>query len=68
MVTDLSMPGISGWDLVSELRARGLEVPVLMVTGHVDAAEPATNLGRFQLLQKPVSSEQLSQRLRALMG
>ena len=68
VVTDLSMPGISGWDLVSELRARGLEVPVLMVTGHVDAAEPATNLGRFQLLQKPVSSEQLSQRLRALMG
>jgi signal transduction histidine kinase/CheY-like chemotaxis protein len=68
VVTDLSMPGISGWDLISELRARGLEIPVLMVTGHVDAAEPAMNLGRFQLLQKPVSPDQLSQRLTALMG
>jgi CheY-like chemotaxis protein len=32
VLTDLSMPGMSGWRLISLLRRRGLTVPILVVS------------------------------------
>ena len=68
VVTDLSMPGISGWELISEIRSRGLQIPVLMLTGHVGTTEPVEGLGRFLLMQKPVTPDQLTRRLTALIA
>jgi CheY-like chemotaxis protein len=72
VVTDLSMPGLSGWDLIRELRARQPDLPVLMLTGHVEDDETApmgeARPDRFLLLEKPVTPDQLAERLAALIG
>jgi signal transduction histidine kinase/CheY-like chemotaxis protein len=71
VVTDLSMPGMSGWQLVRELQSRQRRLPTIMLTGHVgEAARDAArhpHAERFLLLQKPVPPEQLANRLNALI-
>ena len=32
ILLDVMMPGMSGWDLCRELRRRGLDIPVIMLT------------------------------------
>jgi signal transduction histidine kinase len=71
LVTDLSMPGMSGWDLLRAVEARRPSLPAIMLTGHVgdvgaDAAHPPPD--RFLLLQKPVPPTQLAGRLTALIS
>lgn len=34
LVADCDMPGIGGVELIARLRARGLQVPAILVTGH----------------------------------
>ena len=33
VMTDLGMPGLTGWDVVKDIRSSGSKVPVIMVTG-----------------------------------
>jgi signal transduction histidine kinase len=71
VITDLSMPGRSGWDLLRELRTSRPELPAIMLTGHVGDLT-AEALGhphaeRFMVLQKPVSPEQLALQLTMLI-
>jgi CheY-like chemotaxis protein len=72
LITDLSMPGKSGWDLVRELQSRRPDLPIVMLTGHVgdDATEALDHPhgGRFLLLQKPVAPDQLARRLAGLIA
>lgn len=64
LVTDLVLPGGSGYDLATTLRARQPGLPVLVVTGHdvVDGRHPET-----LLLRKPFSPSQLLAVVRALL-
>ena len=49
VITDLNMaPGLSGLELISWMKARGLKTPILMLTAH----EPK-NSGADIVLQKP---------------
>ena len=72
LVTDLSMPGASGWDLIRALQSRQLNLPTIMLTGHVgDQASEAIGQptsGRFLLMQKPVPPAQLAERLAELIA
>jgi DNA-binding NtrC family response regulator len=53
VVSDILMPGgMSGIDLVRELHARAIGVPVVLVSGYAVAAEEARSEG-FTVLQKP---------------
>lgn len=55
VVTDLAMPGPTGWDVTEAVRRRDTALPVLMLTGsatHPDA-DRARALG-VRILQKPV--------------
>ena len=36
LVTDMSMPGMTGWDLAKTLRASHPDLPILFVSGHND--------------------------------
>jgi len=38
LVLDLNMPGMSGFEVLAELRRRGEGLPVIIVTGHADAS------------------------------
>ena len=63
IVSDISMPGMSGIQLLRAARERDLDVPVLLVTGApaVETAVEALEYGAFQYLTKPVDSKQFEQ-------
>jgi CheY-like chemotaxis protein len=60
VLTDLLMPGLTGWDVITRVRDVDPGVPVLMVSGALGTAdlERAAALG-VQVLHKPVRLEQL---------
>ena len=69
LLLDLMLPGLSGYRVVEQLRARGSELPVLMLTakdGEYDEAD-AFDLGVDDYLTKPFSTVVLLARLRALL-
>jgi EAL domain-containing protein (putative c-di-GMP-specific phosphodiesterase class I) len=61
VLTDIDMPGMTGVELLREIRARDLDVPVLLITGHprVDTAVEALEHGALRYLQKPVRERDL---------
>jgi RNA polymerase sigma factor (sigma-70 family) len=61
LVLDLRMPGMSGLEMQEQLRARSIEVPVIIVTGHGDvpAAVRAMKLGAVEFLEKPCNDHAL---------
>lgn len=66
VITDIHMPGMSGFDLMRRLLAHHSSVPVIMITAH---AEPelearAAAVGAVCLLQKPFEADDLTQCLK----
>jgi DNA-binding NtrC family response regulator len=61
VVTDLRMPGASGMQVLSHVRSRAPNVPVIVVTayGDVALAVEAMKAGATDFLGKPFSREQL---------
>ena len=70
VVTDLSMPGLSGVDVLRAARARDLEVPVLLMTGapDVSSAAEAVHYGACEYVVKPFKPERLEQLVRRAVG
>lgn len=52
LLMDVQMPVMDGWSTIAELRARGCNTPVLMMSGHATEAE-AIERGAEALLTKP---------------
>jgi DNA-binding response OmpR family regulator len=64
LVTDYDMPVLNGFDLAARLRSFNGRLPILMVSGHPDAAARILELdgGRIALAAKPfVPAEFLDQ-------
>ncbi|MDA1306424.1 MAG: sigma-54 dependent transcriptional regulator [Acidobacteria bacterium] len=59
LLLDIWLPGMDGLDTLEELRARGLEAEVVMISGHgsIENAVRATKLGAFDFVEKPLSLE-----------
>jgi DNA-binding NtrC family response regulator len=59
--SDVVMPGKDGLTLLAELKAAGVQAPVVMVSGqaNIDMAVRATRLGAVDFLEKPLSTEKL---------
>jgi two-component system response regulator FixJ len=59
LIVDLKMAGMGGLDLQRELRRRGDEIPIIVLTGHasVPAVVDAIKHGAAEFLQKPVEGE-----------
>jgi two-component system response regulator FixJ len=65
LLLDLRMPGMSGVELMEELRRRELHVPTIVMTGHTDMRS-VQRLETFPLigfLEKPFSVQQLKELL-----
>ncbi len=63
VVSDISMPGISGMQLLQRAREHDLDVPVILVTGEpaVSTAVQALEYGAFHYLTKPVNTNDLEE-------
>jgi CheY-like chemotaxis protein len=60
LVTDYDMPAVTGVALARTLRERQFGLPVLMVSGHPEAAVELKSLrGRTAFAQKPISVDEL---------
>jgi len=67
---DLFMPpGPTGLETLAQLRDRGVDAPVIMMSGKAQLADAvrATQLGAFQFLEKPLSPEAVLVTLRAAL-
>ncbi|MCK9878181.1 response regulator transcription factor [Frankia sp. Ag45/Mut15] len=69
IVLDLMLPGLDGFEVCAQLRARGRWAPVLMLTARVDVDDRIRGLdaGADDYLPKPFSFGELTARLRALV-
>jgi antitoxin Phd len=61
ILTDISMPGTEGLDVVEQMRSQFPDIPVIAMFGKVDnrVAIKATELGVVQYLIKPIAAEAL---------
>ena len=63
LVTDLAMPRVTGWELISRLRARRADLPVVVMTGYLPPGGGQTlfadKRGRTALIHKPFALDQL---------
>ena len=61
VITDIQMPGMSGFDLKKLLVARGSAIPVIMITARagVDLEVKAAASGALCLLRKPFETDAL---------
>lgn len=67
VVTDMRMEGLSGIDLLRELRARGHHAPVVVITayGSIESAVEAMRLGAFDYITKPFDEAEMVEKIRA---
>ncbi len=66
---DITLPGKDGYAVLRELRAAGLEAPVLVMTARAEIEDKVDmlDLGADDYLVKPFDLRELEARLRALM-
>ncbi len=69
VITDVRMPGLSGIDLLRRVKELGIEVPVIVITGHGDVplAVEAMRYGAVDFLEKPFDDEILLRSVRAAL-
>jgi DNA-binding response OmpR family regulator len=68
VLLDVSLPDIDGFKVCEEIRRRGIDFPILMMTGCVDSFEVVHGLdsGADDYLVKPFDLNELFARLRAI--
>ncbi len=61
VITDLKLPGLSGLDLIAQLRTAKPRLPIILMTAHgtTETAIEATKLGAFEYLVKPFEADEL---------
>ncbi|HOO81796.1 MAG TPA: response regulator [Alphaproteobacteria bacterium] len=69
LVCDWNMPGMTGVDLLRQLRSVDSTMPFLMVTGRIDmdSVVEAKSAGVTAYIRKPFSSKQLEAKLRIIL-
>ena len=63
---DIKLPDMTGIDVLSELRKRNVQIPVIVITafGVVDDAVRSLKLGAYDFIEKPINFEKLENAVR----
>jgi FixJ family two-component response regulator len=66
ILLDIRLPGPSGLELQAALLRKGVELPIIFLTGHADVSSSvrAMKAGAIDFLEKPVARETLLEALR----
>jgi len=69
IITDVRMPEITGIDLLRRMRDSGVDIPVILITGHGDVslAVEAMKVGAVDFLEKPFDDETLLSSVRSAL-
>jgi DNA-binding response OmpR family regulator len=61
ILLDAMMPNKSGTEVLEEIRGKGSDVPIVMISAHLDAQEPERmrKLGATDIIPKPFEWEDL---------
>lgn len=70
IIADIRMPDMDGLTLQEEIRARGIDTPVIIVTGHGDIplAVRAMKAGAVDFLEKPYNDEVLLETIKRALA
>jgi DNA-binding response OmpR family regulator len=73
IITDLFMPLMSGWDIIRRIRLVSTDIPVIVLTGSIEAITTSIShsfdeLGVVDLLMKPVRMADLLARVQSVVG
>jgi two-component system, LuxR family, response regulator FixJ len=69
LITDVSMPGHSGLDMLQRLRSIGSAMPVIVITAVTNPAtrSRAMRYGAYAYLTKPIETEALLRHLQSAL-
>jgi two-component system NtrC family response regulator len=61
VITDLKMPGMSGFQVLAAIKERSLQTPVIVITafGAIETAVEAMKLGAYDYITKPFNRDEL---------
>ena len=61
LLLDVKMPGMDGFEVMAQLEEEGIQVPILVISGHdaVSTAVEAIRRGALDFLEKPFKKEEL---------
>ncbi|MBC8163367.1 MAG: sigma-54-dependent Fis family transcriptional regulator [Roseiflexaceae bacterium] len=68
LLLDIKMPGVSGIDILEQMRASGNDTPVIMITGYGTSSNAirAMQIGAYDYLMKPFDNEEVLVTIRRL--
>lgn len=69
VILDVSLPGIDGWSVLSQLRSKASDLPVVMLTARdgLDDRVKGLSLGADDYVVKPFAFSELTARVRAVL-
>jgi FixJ family two-component response regulator len=70
LILDVTLPGMSGFELQNRLNSERRAIPIVFITAHADEAarQRALRGGAIDLLSKPVRSEPLFKAIQSAIG
>ena len=70
VITDFSMPRVTGLDLARNLREAKVHIPIILTSGYLDkeVEDEARTVGVKEFMIKPVSIAQLTETIRRALG
>lgn len=67
VLTDLVMPGMSGWDVLAAVRQRDAHIPILIVTGSPVGGDPRAFQPGVAVLKKPIDVTALDSTIKRML-
>ena len=68
VLTDLVMPGMSGWDVLAAVRQRDAHIPIVIVTGSPIVGDPRAFQPGVAIVKKPVDVKALDAMIKQMLN